>query len=244
MIKFSPDKLRTAQAVYSVSDETGAPIFVGHCKLTDVYLLRPLVKNPAFDVSKQYSVTVLDIVYNKIEAYNKASAHMKEIFKGETPFFILTSHYNLYGTIICEQTGEVFHNQADICRKLKCTSAQVSNHLRGVQGYNSIKGFTFRRADFLGKDMQKETSPRIATKPMYRSEVKTRQAIRCEQTGQVFSSQLEAANALGINRGQLSQHLQGVTGYNTVKGLTFTRLPDAVPSPKPETVVYPAKEAK
>lgn len=242
MTKFTPENLRHTFAVYQVSDESDTPIYLWYAKLSDVYLLRPLIKNPAFDATKQYSVEILETAESMVEANNRAGFHIRQKFGDSTPFFNLTSYYNLHGTIICEQTGELFYKQSDICRRLGCTASQLSNHLRGVAGYNSVKGFTFRRADFMGEDKQMQSLPRIATKPMYKAEVKTRKAIRCEQTGQVFASQAEAAKALGINRGQLSQHMQRQKGYLTVKGLTFTPV-TALPSPAPlhpvQTVGYP-----
>jgi hypothetical protein len=237
---YIPNNIRTAQAVYKVSDANGTPIFVGCCKLTEVYYLRPLVKNPAFDATQAYSVEVLAITQNKVQAYNLMSAHIKSTFGDKLPFFIVTAYHNLHGTIICEQTGEVFYRQSDICRKLDCTAAQLSNHLRGVAGYNSVRGMTFKRADFTAQNMQVQKSERVATKPMYKADIKTRQPIVCDQTGRVFASQLEASKALGVNKAQLSQHLRRAKGYNTIKGMTFSHVPaaPAVPSPVQE-VRYP-----
>lgn len=46
-------------------------------------------------------------------------------------------------------------------------------------------------------------------------------SILCEQNGQIYHTQSEAANALGISQSQLSKHLLRRKGYHAVKGLTF-----------------------
>lgn len=47
----------------------------------------------------------------------------------------------------------------------------------------------------------------------------------CEQDGRTFASQLEAARAYGLDKGNLSKHLRGAPGYATVRGLTFRYVP-------------------
>jgi hypothetical protein len=49
--------------------------------------------------------------------------------------------------------------------------------------------------------------------------------IRCNETGEVYASQRRAAEALGINRGNLWSHLQGERP--SVDGHTFTNLGEA-----------------
>ena len=46
--------------------------------------------------------------------------------------------------------------------------------------------------------------------------------IICNETGQKFRNQAEAVQMMGINQSRLCQHLRGVPGYKTVKGLTFS----------------------
>lgn len=49
--------------------------------------------------------------------------------------------------------------------------------------------------------------------------------VRCLQTGEVFASQNRAAAAMGINRGDLSSHLNGK--YASAGGYVFERLGEA-----------------
>lgn len=242
MTKFTPDNLRHTFAVYQVSDESGTPIYIGQETLANVYRLIPLMKNPAFDATKPYTVTILQTVQGRAHAYNAASAHIKQVFGDKTPFFILTSSYNLHGTIVCEQTGEIFYKQSDICRKYKCSPSQLSNHIRRMTGYNSVCGMTFRRADYYKEGMEMHKSERAPTAPMYKPHSSKRQAIRCEQTGEVFESQKEACVKFGLNTGQMSRHMQRQKGCHTIKGMVFTPVA-AVPSLAPlhpvQTVGYP-----
>ena len=45
--------------------------------------------------------------------------------------------------------------------------------------------------------------------------------VRCIETLQVWPSQAECARQLGLNQGQLSQHLRRSPGFKTIRGLTF-----------------------
>lgn len=48
--------------------------------------------------------------------------------------------------------------------------------------------------------------------------------IICEQDGQTYKTQAQAAKAYGISQGNLSAHLRGRPGYNSVGGRTFRRV--------------------
>lgn len=47
--------------------------------------------------------------------------------------------------------------------------------------------------------------------------------IKCNEDGKTYRSQQEAAQAYGMNQGNLSNHLAGKPGFATIKGKTFTR---------------------
>ena len=48
--------------------------------------------------------------------------------------------------------------------------------------------------------------------------------IRCVETGETFASQSRAASLLGLNKADLSKHLNG--NMDSVKGLTFEKVGD------------------
>lgn len=47
--------------------------------------------------------------------------------------------------------------------------------------------------------------------------------VTCNETGDSWANQQECALALGINQGQLSNHLSGRRGYKTIRGKTFRK---------------------
>ena len=53
-----------------------------------------------------------------------------------------------------------------------------------------------------------------------------RTRVKCNETGQTWRNGAECASQLGINRAQLSQHLRRNPGYKTIRGLTFSNIPD------------------
>lgn len=54
-----------------------------------------------------------------------------------------------------------------------------------------------------------------------------RRAVKCHQTGEVYASQLAAADALGVTQSALSQHLAGK--LNAIGGYTFEYTVDRAP---------------
>lgn len=46
--------------------------------------------------------------------------------------------------------------------------------------------------------------------------------VQCNETGKIWRNATECAKEMGINGGQLSQHLRRNPGYRTISGLTFS----------------------
>ena len=59
----------------------------------------------------------------------------------------LEYHYNITGplVVVCEQTGEIYNSGNEAARAVKGSQSAMANHLRGFAGFNTVKGFTFRR---------------------------------------------------------------------------------------------------
>lgn len=83
--------------------------------------------------------------------------------------------------------------------------------------------------------------------PFYNSTVnmaRRGKSILCEQNGQIYHTQSEAANALGISQAQLSQHLMRRKSHYAVKGFTFRYVHpqhvnmahDAMKGPAPQVI--------
>lgn len=43
----------------------------------------------------------------------------------------------------CVQTGQVYDSQRQACIDLELSACALSNHLRGVTGHKTVKGYTF-----------------------------------------------------------------------------------------------------
>lgn len=81
---------------------------------------------------------------------------------------------------------------------------------------------------------KKPRKKKVSTRPP-----RNRHLVRCNETGAIFESQVQAAAAFGFHQGDLSKHLQGIRVR--VNGYTFTRLVDdgtgaLVEVPKPVVV--------
>lgn len=63
--------------------------------------------------------------------------------------------------------------------------------------------------------------------------------VQCDQTGHIYKNAAECANQLGINKGQLCQHLRGNPNYKTVKSMTFRNIPHT--GAKAQPVQYPPR---
>lgn len=58
---------------------------------------------------------------------------------------------------------------------------------------------------------------------MLRPRVRKNGMVRCNETGEVYSSATHAAHCVGVTRGAMANVLNG--RYASVKGLTFSRIP-------------------
>lgn len=230
-----PAKIQETYTIYQINNMQGEAVFIWWCKLIDLYKIKHALANPAFDPNQVYSIIVLTTA-NSPHAARAAFDKIMNERKGNWPPLNYTVQYNRAGNYICEQTGEVFYHQSDICRRFDVPSSNVSNHIRKVQGYGQIKGYTFRRCDYYDAGREMVHSARVATQGM-KHKVRVGKAVKCHQTGAIYRNAAEAADKLGINRGQLSQHLRHAPGYKTVGGMTFERL--AISEPQAPAVQYP-----
>lgn len=211
--------------------------FLWYCKYVDLLKLKDAMKNPAFEPNRDYTLEIIAWCKNLIDARNRIGVLLAE-YK-PWPYLNHTQDYNRIGSIQCQQTGEIFRSQADVIRRYNINPSQLTQHLKRAVGYQSIKGMTFTRAAYLGRNREPiklaENEPTKHYIPKHNGK-----RIRCNETGQEFKNQKQAADLLSLNSGQLSQHLNGRTGFYKVKGLTFSYLPPTEPAPPvPFSVTYP-----
>lgn len=64
--------------------------------------------------------------------------------------------------------------------------------------------------------------------------------VQCNETGKVWRNARECALEMGINQGQLSQHLRRNPGYRSARGLTFSNVTAPRMSIQPPPPIPPA----
>jgi hypothetical protein len=228
-----PSTMHNSYVIYNLIYK-GSVIFTWYCKFIELLKIKDAVKNPAFDITLTYNLEIVEFC----ATLHIASNQVARILDGKTwPPLNMTQSYNRIGMIKCEQTGEIFRSQADIVRRYGVNPGQLAQHLKRALGFASIKGMTFTRVAYLDEKRQPVRLMAEASKPP----VKIGKAVRCNETGQPFKSQSQAADWLGINKAQLSQHLRGTPGYKTVKGMTFSHI-EREPVATPYRVEYPARQ--
>jgi hypothetical protein len=103
--------------------------------------------------------------------------------------------------VICDQTQEKFNSIRSACDKLGLPLTTVTNHLKRNSVYASPAGLVVR-VYFQGKP--------------------TRKQVRCDTTGQIFNSLMEAAGTLNVSISAISIAVRGLAKSRKVKGLSFS----------------------
>lgn len=118
----------------------------------------------------------------------------------------------------CDQTGVVYQTMMKAAADLNLHQSDISKHLRGRRKH--VNGYTFTRLkdDGLGNviDIPRPTRAIGAER--------RRIAIRCDQTGEEFSSIADAGRAMNLSRGTIAAVVQGTWHRKSVGGYTFSRI--------------------
>jgi hypothetical protein len=111
-----------------------------------VLTLSDVLKNPAFNVYAPHTLRI----HALFPSQEIARANLREyLIRQPWPPLNKTSHINHYCRIRCEQTGQEFRNAAEAAKLLGINAAQLSQHLRRMPGYKSIKGMTFSTVGYV-----------------------------------------------------------------------------------------------
>lgn len=230
------EPMQQSYVVYQVYNHHQILVFVWYCKFTDILELKECRKNPAFERDQIHTIQIVSW-YRTVREANIAYLQIVKTWK-DWPILNYTNHINNHkNRIRCNQTGEIFHTHAEACRRHNLNASQLSQHLRRNPGFKSIKGMTFEYASYKTGRFESVQLPAEKTEPYYIRNAGKK--IQCVETGQVFKSQRFACKWLGINQGQLSQHLNSKPGFNSIKGMTFIFYKDQSPQPYP--IKYPEK---
>lgn len=139
----------TMHYVYSVHDQSGEVVYIGHGRLEDIVTFARLRKDPSFDVTKRWTV----VIAYKSQDRQEVMAMVRDyriVTCGELniPKFNKTAWINRRGKVKCNETGEVFRNAACAAKHAGVSSGNMSRHLTFRSGYKTINGKTYSYAEY------------------------------------------------------------------------------------------------
>jgi len=136
-----PSAIDKSWCIYELRDAQAAIIYLGMIELVDLFSLKDAKRNPAFDLDAEYILNVLSYHENCNDALKAHISKMREI---SMPPINRTMYFNRRGEILCNETGERFATQRDVCRQHRTDPAALNRHLQRVSGHKSVGGRTYR----------------------------------------------------------------------------------------------------
>lgn len=126
--------------------ENNELVFMYYGQLRDIIAMRPFKINEKFIEGQSYTYALLQECSNKIEAENTLNTWIKlsELGGATPPYNNFNRAYNDNKFIQCLETGRFYRSAQDIVRIFNVSQSALSNHLRGVPGYRTVKGMRFR----------------------------------------------------------------------------------------------------
>lgn len=147
---FQPEFVKTGWCVYLIKDKENKLIFIGHCKITQVFSIPDLRAindyKKYFDDDETYALEVLTYEENSAYAQKTLAATIKEL--GWTPLMKAALNKNRRSPIRCITTGEIFNTINEAAFAHGCAASALSNHLRNRPGFVSVKGKHYERIGF------------------------------------------------------------------------------------------------
>lgn len=133
--------------VYAVYNSEQRLVFIHYGTLKDIIAMRPLNLCDGFNDDEFYSFVLLNFYSNKTDAENAVSywINSSELQGSTPPLNGSLKLYNSNAFIQCLENGRFYKSSIDVAKIFGVAQSALSNHLRGVTGYKSVKGFHFRR---------------------------------------------------------------------------------------------------
>lgn len=131
--------------LYVVRNRIGTIEFIGCGTIPEIVSMRAIKNNKFYNPSEVYEFCILHNQHFKrrIDALNALSVAIRAIHGGTPRMNLYSRGYNNEKRIVCLQTGEIFNNASEVCRKYEINHGQLSAHITGKQGYKTVKGMTF-----------------------------------------------------------------------------------------------------
>lgn len=132
-------------AVYIVI-QNNAVIYIGKTPLLDIMKLLDAHNNSEFAKMMEKD----DDIFMRLEAIlnSETIAYRvrEKLVQQYQPVCNLRGHsIREHQRVKCVETGEEFENAAAACKKYRLSQPNMSNHLRGIPGHKTLKGYTFTK---------------------------------------------------------------------------------------------------
>lgn len=133
--------------VYGVYNAYNQLVFIQYGTLKDIISMRPLNLCDNYDENESYTFVLLKCYGKKIDAENAVSywINNSELEGKAPPFNGQLKLYNNDALIQCMENGRFYRTCVDVVKIFNVSASALSNHLRGVTGYKSVKGLHFKR---------------------------------------------------------------------------------------------------
>ncbi len=122
---------------------TAVPFFVGHCKLNQLFSFPDAYKDIGLSCPDLFMFRVTDVVENLGDALKAHSVRVRET--GTLVDLARQRLANATAVIECLDTGEKWPTLAEAARAHGLGAGNLSKHLRGAAGFNTVKGRRYRR---------------------------------------------------------------------------------------------------
>lgn len=117
--------------------------YVGACRLRDVFNNPDALRNTHFAKLAKGTIVSIRIIMtteNETEAFNKASSHAREF---KAPCNMYGGQRSPFTRVRCIETNIIYSSANAASAALSISQSALSQHLRRIPGFKSVKGHTF-----------------------------------------------------------------------------------------------------
>lgn len=133
--------------IFTAPNATSEPewslFYVGACKLVDVFNTPDALRNTHFAKLTKgaiVSVCVVMTAPDEVTVLNEASKRGRSY---KAPCNLYGGQRSPFNRVRCIETGVVYSSANACCAAMNIAQSQLSQHLRRMAGFKSVKGHTF-----------------------------------------------------------------------------------------------------
>ncbi len=136
----TPEEMSRSWCVYTLLDkETAKTVYVGHCRLSQVFGMPDARLRPDFDGTRPVILRVDIITPHRTAAQIAAQGIINKM--GTPPI----NRRQPFTRIKCVDTGEIWKSANACAAAHELAQPALSNHLNNMPGYRSVKGRQYER---------------------------------------------------------------------------------------------------